>query len=390
MAETGWWLAALLPLAFAAGWAVARARHRNSNSPSSDALSRRYFRGLNYLLNEQPDKAIEVFLKLAEINQETAETHLALGRLFRRRGEVDKAIQFHRHIMTQTDLSEQHRTQALVELGEDYMRAGLLDRAEKLFTELADQGNYSETSIRSLLSIYQQEKDWSRAIVQARALQKTCGIETDTMIAQLYCELAEEALKRGDADEVRNLLFSVRKYETECVRADLIEGRLAYSEGQCKLASEAWRRACEHDPDLSVLIIDELYECEQRLGQASEFAEWLQSIADRSSVAGPMLAVARGIAEQQPLAAIRYLLEQLQQRPSVRGLHYLLELMHQHQYGLEDVEPSLIQQLMQKLLHGQPSYRCRHCGFSGQSWHWQCPSCRKWETTRPVSGVLGE
>ncbi|MEM7055253.1 MAG: lipopolysaccharide assembly protein LapB, partial [Pseudomonadota bacterium] len=135
MAELDWLLVALLPLAFAAGWLVTAARYRSDTRVSKDALSNRYFRGLNYLLNEQPDKAIEVFLTLAEINQQTAEMHLALGRLFRRRGEVDKAIHFHRHIMTHSDLSEQHRTQALVELGEDYMRAGLLDRAEKLFTE---------------------------------------------------------------------------------------------------------------------------------------------------------------------------------------------------------------------------------------------------------------
>ena len=390
MAETLALLVVLLPLAFIIGWWFASNRHQRGQSNASDALSRNYFRGLNYLLNEQPDKASEVFLQLSEINQETADTHLALGRLFRRRGEVDKAIRFHRHIMTHEDLSEQHRTQALVDLGEDYMRAGLLDRAEKLFTELAKQGRYSETAIRSLLSIYQQEKDWPRAIVQARALKKVCGLDTDPMIAQLYCELAATALKRGDTDEVHNHLYSARTYQADCVRADLIEGRLAYQQQNCKEAITAWRRACEHDPDLAVLILDELYECEERLGQPSEFADWLKIIAERTTVAGPTLAIARVMAEQQPASAIEYLLEQLQHTPSVRGLHYLLELMHEHQQGLVEIDPSLIRQVTLRLLDGQPRFRCRQCGFSGQSWHWQCPSCRQWETTRPISGVLGE
>lgn len=390
MAETLWLLVVLLPLAFIGGWWLASSRNHRGQSNVSDALSRNYFRGLNYLLNEQPDKASEVFLQLSEINQETAETHLALGRLFRRRGEVDKAIRFHRHIMKHDELSEQHRTEAVVELGEDYMRAGLLDRAEKLFTELAKQGRYSETAIRSLLSIYQQEKDWPRAIVQARALKKVCGLDTDPMIAQLYCELAAAALKRGDVDEVHNHLFSARNYQVDCVRADLIEGRLAYRQQNCKAAITAWRRACEHDADLAVLILDELYECEQRLGQQLAFAAWLKNIAEQTVVAGPMLAIARVMAEQRPADAIEYLLEQLQQTPSVRGLHYLLQLMHEHEQGLVEMDPSLIRQVTRKLLDGQPRFRCRQCGFSGQSWHWQCPSCRQWETTRPVSGVLGE
>ncbi|MEM1081792.1 MAG: hypothetical protein AAGH65_09455, partial [Pseudomonadota bacterium] len=139
-----------------------------------------------------------------------------------------------------------------------------------------------------------------------------------------------------------------------------------------------------------VLIIDELYECEAKLGQQAAFAEWMQSISKQTPIAGPVLAIARVMAEQQPNEAIDYLLSQLQRTPTVRGLHYLLELMHEHQQGLEDVDPAIIRDLMHKLLDGQPRFRCRQCGFSGQSWHWHCPSCRQWDTTRPVRGVLGE
>ena len=198
MPEPFWLALALLPVAAWSGWWAATRAHMRGERRQRNAISSNYFKGLNYLLNEQPDKAIEVFLKLAEINTETAETHLALGNLFRRRGEVDKAIRFHRHIIGRSNLSEQHRTQALLELGEDYMRAGLLDRAEKLFSELAEDGRYSEVAIRSLLSIYQQEKDWKNAIVQARRLEQVRDRDTSALIAQFHCELAAEAGQDGD------------------------------------------------------------------------------------------------------------------------------------------------------------------------------------------------
>src|SRR6056297_1563437 len=150
MPEPFWLALALLPVAAWSGWWAAGRAFRRGERRQQHAISSNYFKGLNYLLNEQPDKAIEVFLKLAEVNRETVETHLALGNLFRRRGEVDKAIHFHRHIVGRPNLSDRHRFQALLELGEDYMRAGLLDRAERLYAELPEEGPGSEVAIRNL------------------------------------------------------------------------------------------------------------------------------------------------------------------------------------------------------------------------------------------------
>lgn len=390
MAEVGWLAILLLPLAALSGWLMASRYHRHGERKQHSSISSNYFRGLNYLLNEQPDKAIEVFLRLAEINQETVETHLALGNLFRRRGEVDKAIRFHRHIMTRPNLSDQHRTQALLELGEDYMRAGLLDRAEKLFSELGDEGRCSETAARSLLSIYQQEKDWGRAIVQARALQRASGEPTSGLVAMFHCELAEEALQRGDSAGVSSQLESARSYQKDCTRASLIEGELAFSQERWEAASTAYRRACDQDPDLITLVLESLLECHARQGGHDSLSDWLTSLAPRASTAAPILAIARLQVERDPAGAIRFLLDHLQERPSVRGLHYLLDLMHKYDHDLDEIDPGLLRQLMRNLLKGQPRFRCQQCGFSGQTWHWQCPSCRQWDTTRPVSGVLGE
>lgn len=390
MAELTWVALALLPVAAACGWWFALRQRRYGERRKRSDLSSNYFRGLNYLLNEQPDKAIEVFLQLAEINQETVETHLALGNLFRRRGETDKAIRFHRHIMSRPQLSETHRTQALLELGEDYMRAGLLDRAEKLYSELAREGRFSETAVRNLLAIYQQEKDWPRAIIQARTLARVTGASTDALVAQFHCELAEAALDAGDRDTVLSQLVSARNYVPDCTRAALIEARLAFDEGRNDAAIAADCAACEKDPELVALVLDRLIDAHRAEHRMDELREWLEALSARSSVIAPLLGLARLDAEQDPNRAIDRLLERLQQRPSVRGLRYLVDLMGRHGHRLDEIEPDLLTRLMDRLMDGQPRFRCEHCGFSGQTWHWQCPSCREWETTRPVLGVLGE
>ena len=168
-------LAMLLPVAALSGWILGRRNSERSRRAGVSELSSSYFRGLNYLLNEQPDKAIEVFLKLAEFNRDTVETHLALGNLFRRRGEVDRAIRVHQHLIARPNLSNEEKTIALLELGEDYMRAGLLDRAETLFTDLVAMDAQVPSALKHLISIYQHEKDWDKAIDHARRIEKISG-----------------------------------------------------------------------------------------------------------------------------------------------------------------------------------------------------------------------
>lgn len=390
MPEPFWLALALLPVAAWSGWWVAGRAFRRGERRHQHAISSNYFKGLNYLLNEQPDKAIEVFLKLAEINTETAETHLALGNLFRRRGEVDKAIRFHRHIISRSNLSDQHRTQALLELGEDYMRAGLLDRAEKLFSELAGDGRYSEVAIRSLLSIYQQEKDWKNAIVQARRLEHVSDGDSSFLIAQFHCELAAEAVHAGDHENARRHLATARNHHAECTRAYLLEADLDVEQERWAAAAQKYQKACELDPEISVLVVESLSRCFSELAREPDLLDWLERLVTRGATLAPVLAFAAIRAESDPASAINFLLEQLQKRPTARGLYQLLELMHRHGHRIDEIDPALLRNLMHRLLDDQPRFRCRQCGFSGQTWHWQCPSCREWETTRPVIGVLGE
>ncbi|NBD96396.1 MAG: lipopolysaccharide assembly protein LapB [Gammaproteobacteria bacterium] len=380
----------LLPLAAASGWYLARRQSARRNRKRASALSSNYFRGLNYLLNEQPDKAIEVFLKLVEVNPETVETHLALGSLFRRRGEMDKAIRFHKHIITRPGLTDEQRAQALMELGEDYMQAGLLDRAEYLFSDLLDHDDSHIRPVRQLLDIYQQEKDWEKAIEQARRLRHVEGEKSAALIASFHCELARQALDADDVEGARRSLRQARRYDPGNPRAHLIQAELAARDHEWLDAAEHYRQACELDPDCLSFAFDDVVESHRRADRMSELEEWLEALVERTPMTTAILALARMKAVADPREAVAFLLTHLSRRPTVRGLDYLIDLVYRQGASLDEVGPELIQDILQRLLEGQPRYRCEHCGFSGSAWHWLCPGCRRWNTTRAITGVLGE
>src|SRR5438445_2686034 len=259
--------AGLLPVAAASGWYLGRRASERSRRVRVSELSSSYFRGLNYLLNEQPDKAIEVFLQLAEFNRDTVETHLALGNLFRRRGEVDRAIRVHQHLIARPNLSEEEKTIALLELGEDYMRAGLLDRAETLFTDLVAMDAQVPSALRHLIGIYQHEKDWNKAIEHARRYEKISGESQGATIAQFYCELAEQARAAKQFDDARKWLDQALHSQPESVRAQIVLGHLELQEGNVKAAVTAFERVATLDVDFVPEILPQLLDCYARLGQ---------------------------------------------------------------------------------------------------------------------------
>ena len=374
-AASGWWL----------GW-----RQGSHRGGRGKGLPGSYFQGLNYLLNEESDKAIEVFLELAEINQETIEIHLALGKLFRRRGEMDKAIRYHKHIISRPGLTAEQRTQALMELGEDYMQAGLLDRAERLFTEVAAHEHDEPGSARQLLSIYQQEKDWPKAIEQARRLGQVDGEHSAHLMSHFHCEIAEVAIEEGDQAQAKQALRQARHHKPESVRARLIEARLAYINEAWEEALALYQSACELDAEALMLSAGAMEAAYHALGRVDEWQLWLEQFAGSTTVLTPALLLARLQAEQDPRLAVQALMVRLEQRPTVRGLEQLMSIVASHHGHLDLVSPQLIGAVMQRLLSEQPRYRCRQCGFSSSTHHWQCPSCRSWSSTRLISGVWGE
>jgi lipopolysaccharide biosynthesis regulator YciM len=380
----------LLPVALYLGWWLARSLERRSSRRSRQLFSNQYFQGLNYLLNEQPDKAIQVFLELADVNPDTVETHLALGNLFRRRGEVDRAIRFHQNIIAKPGLEPEQRTQALLELGEDYMKAGLLDRAERLFAELIEGDAHTPAALHSLLDIYQQERDWAKALEQAQRLERISGEHMGDVMAQFCCEMADVALAAGDRERARRHLRQARRHDPRCIRARFILARICSEDGDLARALDLYEEIAELDPDyIPELLEDYITAAASADAQArarEKLDEWSQEYKGISLV----LKLTDYIRDEQGGdAAGRYLAETLSQKPSLRGLDRLIELKADGHLADESSD-DILKVVAARLLSRQPDYRCSHCGFSGQTHHWQCPSCRKWSTTKRIKGVLGE
>ncbi|MGN2252120.1 lipopolysaccharide assembly protein LapB [Frateuria sp. GZRe12] len=384
-------LVLLVPAAFASGWFAARraAVHRSGMRVSE--LSSDYFRGLNYLLNEEQDKAIEVFLKLAEYNRDTVETHLALGNLFRRRGEVDRAIRLHQHLVSRPGLTEAMKTVALLELGEDYMRAGLLDRAEALFSDLVAMNAHAPSALRHLVAIYQHERDWHKAIDHARRLETMTGDDESPMIAQFYCELAEQARQHGARSEARDYLRQAFGCQADCVRAFMLTGRLHAEAGEHAEAVEAYEAAVGADIAFVPEILPPLLNSYARTGQMERAEHFLRDILARYNGISPVLALTKLYNQRDgERAGIEFLTSQLRQRPSVRGLMALIDATMDKIEGEARENFLILRDLTRKLLEGQAMYRCSRCGFGAKAHHWQCPSCKGWSTIRPIHGVANE
>ncbi|MDI3261203.1 MAG: lipopolysaccharide assembly protein LapB [Fulvimonas sp.] len=384
-------LALLIPVAFLAGWLAARRAAAYRSDVQVSALSSDYFRGLNYLLNEEQDKAIEVFLKLAEYNRDTVETHLALGNLFRRRGEVDRAIRVHQHLVSRPGLTEEMKTVALLELGEDYMRAGLLDRAETLFSDLVAMNAHAPSALRHLVAIYQHERDWHKAIEHARRLEAMTGESEAQTIAQFYCELAERARQHGAYAEARDYLRQAFACQADCVRAYMLTGRLHAENGEHAEAVEAYEKAVAADVAFVPDILPPLLHSYARSQQMERAERFLRELLTRYHGISPVLALARLYERRDgERAAIDFLTSQLRQRPSVRGLMALIDATLDKVDGEARENFLILRDLTRKLLEGQAMYRCSRCGFGAKAHHWQCPSCKSWGTIRPIHGVANE
>ena len=262
------WVAIFVPLAALAGWVIGRRGGERHSDSQVSKLSTTYFRGLNYLLSEEPDKAIELFLHIAELDKDTFETQIALGHLFRRRGEVDRAIRLHQALAQRADLSDQQKVQALSALGEDYMRSGLLDRAETVFTELAQLDQRAPQALRHLIGIYQAERDWKKAIENALRFEAVTGEPMGKLVAQFECELAERHRADGKIDAAREAIKRAYAADSTSVRAGIAEGRIETEAGNAVGAIRAFERAARHDPDFLPVILPPLLGCMPRSASA--------------------------------------------------------------------------------------------------------------------------
>lgn len=384
------WLLVLLPLASLSGYALGRRGSARSSGQRMDRLSTTYFRGLNLLLNEQTDKALEIFVEIAQVDSDTFEVQLALGSLFRRRGEVDRAIRLHENLYSRPLLSVEQRLQALTELGEDFMRAGLLDRAESLYRQMLDVEPRAEIPIRKLIEIFEQEHEWHKAIAMAERLPGHAESPL-VRIAHYHCELAERALQGSAYDELEDRLRSARAADPRSPRPAIIEAHAAMARSQPLQAVAALQDAGAADPNFIPELLPQLMTCIDDADAGVTARAVLQRWVEQDRGVSAMLAEGELLRRTAGVEAERqFLAERLRLRPSVRVLKRLLEMDLPERELDASPTLSLSVQVIRGYLDRKPTYRCVHCGFSGRTLHWQCPGCKTWGTTKPVHAAAGE
>jgi lipopolysaccharide biosynthesis regulator YciM len=376
-----WWLLAL-PVFFTLGWVAARIDLKHLLRESG-ALPRSYFRGLNFLLNEQPDKAIEAFLEAAKVDPETIELYFALGSLFRRRGETDRAIRVHQNLIEREGLRDDQRLHALAELGHDYLKAGLLDRAEDIFVKLRGTTR-DEEALRALLEIYQQEKEWLKAIDIAEGMPNQTDYLWQKDIAEFHCELASNAILHGRNDEAHCHVDAALAANRKCVRATILLGDLSLAEGRDEQAIEAWTRVEQQNPVYLSLVADKLMAVLHKHGRSAYGSQLLRGYLERHSSLDLLDAAFQSELESGgPEPAYKLVRNELQRNPTLLGLDKLLEarVLVAPAEGRADLE------LVKNLIHGHTRrvarYRCDNCGFKARQFHWRCPACGGWETYPP-------
>jgi len=376
-----WWLLAI-PIFFGLGWIAARV-DINQLVSESRSLPRGYFKGLNFLLNEQPDKAIDAFIEIVKLDPETIELHFALGNLFRRRGEMERAIRVHQNLLARPDLPLDYKLQSQYELGQDYLKAGLLDRAEETFNGLVDT-HYGAQARRALLEIYQREKEWLRAIDAARALQESGAGAKQKEIAQFYCELAQDELVHTHPEAALGMLEKALAADRSNVRAAILIGDVHLAKGDTEAALMAWRRVEQQSVPHVALVAQRLMDGYRSVGRPQEGLNLLKSYLAEAPSIDLLEVVFKAVLELDGVDAANQLVsDELRRTPTLLGLDKLLEARLME--APPEVRPEL--SLVKNLVHGYTQklarYQCSHCGFKARQFYWQCPGCSQWESYPP-------
>ena len=374
------WSLAIIPIAIAFLWLLFRTKQSHKRQQST--LSSEYFKGLNYLLNDEQGKALDVFVKLVESNWDTIDMQFTLGKIYRKNGEMDKAIKIHQGLIARPSLPERYRSKILQELGYDYLGAGWFDRAEGLFKEVLIQDKKSAEARHNLILIYQQEKDWFKAIEIAVDLYAENPSVIGPMIAHYYCELAEVCKTKGDITQLLNNAEKALKYDAACVRASILLADQAKATGDDKKAIELYEAIEKQDAESMILVIDSLRACYDNLSSQDKLYEYLIALQDRNenlflqNVIASVLETSQG-----KQAAIDYLSNKIKRQPSLAGMQKLISYK-QKETDADEIFSDLTK-AMSAMLKDNVEYRCQKCGFSTNTHYWLCPSCNHWGRVKP-------
>ena len=379
--EATFLLAALLIIAAASGFAFKIYSDRDRDLPPR--ISADYIRGLNLVLNRKTDEALELFVQMAKVDEDTLETHFALGHLFRRRGEVERAIRVHENLLARPTLNETQRHQALFSLAEDYLGAGLFDRAEQFLVQLTDSPTLAEASLEKLVHIYEREQEWQKAIDAQRKLEMLHGTKS-SQVAHYYCELAELARASGNRQLAREHLKNAVRSQSGAMRGALIRAALAQEEGDFGEATALYEQVITADRQFISEVLPSLMKCYRDAGRGTDLESYLQRLINRDVSLQRDLAYAAvigNLTDSETLAGCveRFVFEHAVLASLVNAEELKMLPTEQRRRAIDRIAQGLRQVAL-----SSARYRCSNCGYSTQRFIWHCPSCKLWETIRPI------
>ncbi|MEB8290434.1 lipopolysaccharide assembly protein LapB [Klebsiella michiganensis] len=382
----------LLPVAAAYGWYMGRRSAQQSKQDDASRLSRDYVTGVNFLLSNQQDKAVDLFLDMLKEDTGTVEAHLTLGNLFRSRGEVDRAIRIHQSLMESASLTYDQRLLAVQQLGRDYMAAGLYDRAEGMFKQLVDETDFRLSALQQLLQIYQATSDWQSAIEVAERLVKLGKEKHRGEIANFWCELALQQMAGNDLDKAMALLKKGAAADRNSARVSIMMGRVWMEKGDYAKAVESLERVIEQDKELVGETLEMLQTCYQQLGKTDEWEAFLRRCAEENTGATADLMLAQILEQREGAdAAQNYVTRQLERHPTMRVFHKLIDYhINEAEEGRAKESLGVLRHMVGEQVRSKPRYRCQKCGFTAHTLYWHCPSCRSWSTIKPIRGLDGQ
>ncbi|CAA0078228.1 Lipopolysaccharide assembly protein B [Zhongshania aliphaticivorans] len=389
----------IILVAVASGWLLGYWYRPKQKGSVTDDTASSYYKGLNYLLSEQAGAAVMTVINELPVNIETLPTHLALGNLMRSKGEVEGAIRIHQNLLSRPSLPKDKLYQVHLELARDYISAGLFDRAERLLRDVVDESTlYRSEALTHLQNIYQSEKDWDQAIAVARlrlpqkhwlkkqAVATAADRAVECSLSHYYCEKAQRLVYSRDFKLASKELQDARYFDNQNVRSLLLSAHIAIQEKKPQLALDLLQSILENQPAYASEVLPLFREAFTHLGNRTQYLHALRRIVEKVNCTAFIIECADVIAEcDGSEAAERYLHEASMQRPTTGLLAAVLERSPN-----ELSSTVLTQQFLQQLKAERPSYRCRHCGFSGQKLHWLCPSCEQWGTIAPIRGIQGD
>ena len=374
-----YWLLLAAPVVFLLGWVASRLDLRQLKR-EDQASPQAYFKGLNLLLNEQQDKAIDAFIEAVQHDPGTTDLHFALGNLFRRRGEYERAIRIHQHLLSRGDLKREERERAQHALAHDFMKAGLFDRAEEAFKAL--EGTAFSTDARlALLSLYERSRNWHPAIEVARQLEATGTGSFSQRSAHHWCEVAQEADARGRADEADQALARAREAAPQAARPLVLQGQRLVRQGKHAEALQVWDELMFKQPQAFALIAMDYARGARACDAVPTALSKLQSVYAQA----PTMDVLNAIGELQPDATDRRdaIMRHLRQQPSLSAAQSLIRERLVSHVPLEEPEVEVLQKALTSAAKPLQRYRCAACGFESQHYFWQCPGCQNWDTYPP-------